>query len=81
MLLTPLSLRLVITDFTSEYMRLENDLQITRPTKRNVIEKAKRREEYREKLENGTFSTEQYLTAVSLTIGRKGKNIPADYSQ
>ena len=69
----------VITDFASEYMRLENDLQITRPTKKNVIEKTKRREEYKEKLENGTFSTEQYLTAVSLTIGRKGKNIPADY--
>ena len=62
-------------------MRVENDLQITRPTKRNVIEKAKRREDYKEKLENGTFSTEQYLTDVSLTIGRKGKNIPADYSQ
>ena len=71
----------VITDFASEHVRLENDLQITRPTERNVIQKAKRRREHKEKLENGTFSTEQYLNAVSLTIGRKGKNISAEYSQ
>ena len=71
----------IITDFASEYMRLENDLQITRLTKRNVIEKTKRRKEYKEKLENGTFSAEQYLNAASLTIGRKGKSIPAEYSQ
>ena len=29
----------IITDFASKYMRLEKDLQITRPTKRNVIKK------------------------------------------
>ena len=71
----------IISDFDSDYMRLENGLEISRPTKRHVIENAKRRQEFREKLEMLSISPEQYLAAVSLTIGRKGKNTSTGYSQ
>ena len=60
-------------DYENEYQRLEQGLQITRKSSTKNIENAKCRKECKEKLQDGTFSTAQYLTATSLTIGHTSK--------
>ena len=60
-------------DYEIEYQRLGQGLQISRKSSTKNIENAKRRKACKERLQNGTFSATQYLTAISLTIGHMSK--------
>ena len=63
----------IILDYEIEYQRLEQGLQITRKLSKKNIENAERRNACKDKLQDGTFSTTQYLNAISLTIGHTSR--------
>ena len=56
----------IILDYEIEYQRLDQGLRITRKSSKKNIENAERRKACKDKLQDGTFSTTQYLNAISL---------------